>query len=85
MEKEKPIQKDLFAGLLKELPPILFRNHPKFKELTGMSPRSVANMDCCGSGPQKRVLIGRVIGYPRDAFVEWLSSRVKEPESKPKI
>ena len=63
------------SALLDELPPILFRNHPRFRELTGMSPKSLANLDYQGRGPSERVLVGRVIGYPRRAFVKWLESR----------
>ena len=63
------------SDLLDALPPILFRNHPRFQELTGMSLRSLANMDCKGKGPSERVIVGRVVGYPRKALIEWLESR----------
>ena len=72
--REKNHLADLSA-LLDELPPILFRNHPRFRELTGISPRSLANLDYQGRGPSERVLVGRVVGYPRRAFVKWLESR----------
>jgi hypothetical protein len=63
------------SALFDVLPPILFRNNPKFQELTGMSPRSLANMDCRGGGPTERVIVGRVVGYPRKSLIEWLESR----------
>ena len=72
--REKYPLADLSA-LLDELPPILFRNNPRFRELTGMSPRSLANLDYQGEGPSERALVGRVIGYPRQALVKWLESR----------
>ena len=66
--------------LIRELPPILFRNHPRFKELTGLSPRTLANMDCKGEGPSEKIQISRVVGYPRGAFVAWLAARYKKGE-----
>lgn len=57
------------------LPPILFRNNPKFKEWTGFSPRTVANMDSIGTGPDDRLIVGRVCGYPSDSILRWLESR----------
>ncbi|MDQ5988651.1 MAG: hypothetical protein CSYNP_04412 [Syntrophus sp. SKADARSKE-3] len=58
-----------------EMPPIIFRNHPKFKELTGYSPRTLANEDSRGTGPSQRVVIGKNTGYPREPFLDWLESR----------
>lgn len=55
-----------------ELPPIVFRNHPQFKELTGYSPRTIANYDSVGAGPAQRITLGRVVGYPRDSLIRWL-------------
>jgi hypothetical protein len=71
------MKKDFLQELVDVLPPIVFRNHPRFRELIGMSPRSIANMDCLGQGPNERILVGRVCGYPRAAFIEWLRDRSK--------
>lgn len=38
-------QRPDLSDLLKEMPPYVSRKHPRFKELTGYSPRSMANMD----------------------------------------
>lgn len=63
------------SALLAEFPPFVMRTHPRFKELTGYSSRSVANLDCVGKGPSRRILIGNVIAYPKEALIEWLESR----------
>jgi len=63
------------SALLAVLPPFLFRNHPKFREWTGLSARSVANLDCLGEGPPERVIVGRVVGYPSRPFITWLEQR----------
>jgi hypothetical protein len=60
-----PSIKDLLDNVL---PPIVFRNHPKFKEWTGYSNRTVANKDCLGTGPDQRLVVGRVTGYPGKAL-----------------
>lgn len=57
------------------LPPILFRNHPKFKEWIGFSPRTVANFDSQGIGPDERVKIGGICGYPKESILGWLEKR----------
>lgn len=72
--KEKIQHADLSA-LLKELPPFVVRNHPRFRELTGYSPRTVANMDCLGLGPAKRIMLGNVVAYERESLIEWLEAR----------
>jgi hypothetical protein len=63
------------SELEKELPPILFRNNPRFKELIGLSPRTLANMDSLGIGIAERILIGNVVGYPRRSLISWLEAR----------
>jgi hypothetical protein len=59
------------------LPPIVFRNHPDFKKLTGYSSRTISNKDSLGIGPDQRLIIGRVTGYPKDSLIRWLESRVR--------
>ncbi len=63
--------------LLNELPPILFRNDPQFKKLTGLSPRSVANDDSRRLGPSQRVVIGKVTGYPKEALISYLETKIR--------
>ena len=46
-------------------------------EFTGgmVSPKSMANYDSLGEGPEGRIKIGRKSGYIKHAFVEWLKTR----------
>jgi hypothetical protein len=71
MENQRP---DLSA-LLKELPPFVTRTFPRFRELTGYSPRTLANFDCLGQGPEKRIMLGNVVAYERESLIEWLEAR----------
>ena len=68
-------QKPDLSALLKELPPFVSRKYPRFKELTGYSPRSLANMDSLGQGPEKRIMLGNVVAYERKSLIEWLEAR----------
>jgi len=70
-------KRDVLRKLGADLPPIVFRNNPRLRELIGLSPRSLANLDCLGQGPPERILIGRLVGYPRDALIAWLRQRSK--------
>ena len=44
-----------------------------------VSPKSLANFDSLGIGPPK-IKIGRIAGYPKVEFVEWLKKRTLGPE-----
>lgn len=63
--------------LLTEFPPWVTRTHPRFRELTGYSPRTIANMDAKKppQGPSKRIMLGNVVAYERESLVAWLESR----------
>ena len=61
--------------LIKELPPFVSRTHPRFKELTGYSGRTMANFDCLGQGPEKRILLGNSVAYERMSLIKWLEAR----------
>ncbi len=71
--------------LEKELPPIVFRNFPKWKDLLPIARGTIANMDCVGLGPKERIICCRVVGYPRESLIEWLRERSRIIQSKPKV
>jgi hypothetical protein len=56
----------------KELPPIVFRNWKRWRDVLPMSPRTLANQDSLGTGPKERVYMGRAVGYPRASFMQYL-------------
>ena len=73
MEKEtKTVD---FTELEKVLPPIVFRNWPKWRDVLPIAPRTVANEDCLGTGPTGKIMVGRVCGYYRENFIQWLRER----------
>jgi hypothetical protein len=62
--------------LLRELPPFVARNHPRFKELTGYSGRTFANLDCLKqTAGIKRIMLGNTVAYERESLISWLESR----------
>jgi hypothetical protein len=73
-EKKKDIEL-LLADIERILPPIVFRNWPRWRDVLPMSPRSVANDDCVGVGPTERVYMGRNAGYSRASFLEYLRKK----------
>lgn len=62
-------------------PPVLQRNHPRFQEWMGVSPRTMANLDAKGKGPRERVQNGKFVGYPKAAAIDWKRKRIKEAQS----
>ena len=60
-------------ALIQEMPPYISRKHPRFRELTGYSPRSMANMDCLKQTESiKKIMMGGAIAYQRESLVNWL-------------
>ena len=75
MEKEDHSIETLLSDIEKILPPIVFRNWHRWKDVLPMSPRSVANDDCLGIGPAERIYMGRNAGYPRAALMDYLRKK----------
>lgn len=66
------------SALLKEMPPFVARNHPRFKEWTGYSGRTFANMDCLGQTEDiKKIMLGNTVAYERESLVKGLELRSK--------
>ncbi|MBA4419271.1 MAG: hypothetical protein C0392_15405 [Syntrophus sp. (in: bacteria)] len=59
------------------MPLIVFRNWRGWRDALPIAPRTVANCDSLGTGPKKKIMVGRVVGYPRAALIEWLQERSK--------
>lgn len=69
-------QKPNLSALLKEMPPFVARNHPRFKELTGYSGRTMANFDCLKETEAiKKIMLGNTVAYERESLIEWLEAR----------
>lgn len=75
MEKEDRSIEVFLADIERVLPPIVFRNWPKWKDVLPMSPRTCANDDVLGLGPAEKIYMGRNAGYPRDSFMEYLRKK----------
>jgi hypothetical protein len=76
---------EVLKALEAELPPVIYRTNPRFKELVGISSRTMANADSRGEGPAERVRLGRVVGYPRKALLAWLAARLIELDPQAKV
>lgn len=70
----------ILENIRKELPPIVARK--EVARLTGglISPRYLANLDSAGLGPKGRVRVGRLVGYEKESFIAWLSSRMRDED-----
>jgi hypothetical protein len=69
-------QKPDLSALLQELPPFVARNHPRFKELTGYSGRTMANLDCLKKTEAViKIMLGNTVAYERESLVKWLEAR----------
>lgn len=80
IKNEPPNRSELrhpdLSALLKEMPPFVARNHPRFKEWTGYSGRTFANMDCLGQTEDiKKIMLGNTVAYERDSLIRWLELR----------
>ena len=50
-------------GLFKDLPPVLFRNNPRFREYIGISSRTMLNLENLGQGPDRVKIGGKAVLY----------------------
>jgi hypothetical protein len=68
-------KEQVFAILREKLPPIFTRKH--VEKLTGglLTAVNLGKYDVLGRGP-KAFKIGRLVGYEKDSFLEWLEQRV---------
>lgn len=66
-----------FKELEEVLPPIVFRNWRHWRDILPVAPRTVANEDSLGTGPREKIMVGRVVGYPRAALIDWLRDKSK--------
>lgn len=72
----------ILAAIAAELPPIVFRNWHRWRDVLPMVPRSVGNDDSLNKGPKEFVYVGRVKGYPKDSFLEYLRQKIRFTEDK---
>ncbi len=81
-EEAKAKREQILAAIAAELPPVVFRNWYKWRDVLPMAPRTVANEDSIGIGPREFIYVGRVKGYPRESFLAYLRERIRFTEGK---
>ena len=81
-EEAKAKREQILAAIAEELPPVVFRNWRKWRDVLPMAPRTVANDSSIGKGPAEIVYMGRNAGYPKQAFLEYLRKRIHFTEGK---
>lgn len=77
------MQPKIKKSLEKSLPAVLYRNNPRFRELTGLAPGTIRNLERKGQGPAERVQNGKLVGYPRAAVIDFLARRMKGEADEP--
>lgn len=75
-----PAWEPLTQALFPELPPIIFRDEVPALFKGQLSRGSLANEDSRGTGPRERRLWGKRVCYPRESFLDWFNSKLKQPE-----
>ncbi len=50
-----------------------------------ISPKTMANYDSEGAGPEGAFRVGGQVVYPAESFFNWLEARAKPVERRPKI
>ncbi|MBZ2173426.1 hypothetical protein [Nitratidesulfovibrio sp. SRB-5] len=71
----------ILNNLAKSLPDIFART--EVGKLTGglIAPRTLANLDCLGKGPNGKVKFMRKVGYEKTAFLDWFAEYLKETDN----
>ena len=66
-----------FQTLFEKLPEFVDRKTLSRESGGIISPGTLANCDCQGTGPSKRIVTQKRVLYPRGAAVQWLASRCR--------
>jgi len=77
IKQSKRLQRHADLSILRQIiPPFLSRKHPQFKEWTGYSPRTFANMDALReTNTIIKIMQAGAIAYERESLVDWLEER----------
>ena len=70
----------IIDGIRKTLGPGPLISRKKAAQIVGLSPRFLANLDAQRK-IQGKLLVGRRAFYEKEAFLEWVSSRIQVPDA----
>jgi hypothetical protein len=62
--------------------PYILRTDPLRRQLDGLSPAVMANMDSDGTGPERLIYVGRKAAYETSAYIDWLANRVSTQKER---
>jgi hypothetical protein len=62
--------------------PYILRQSKQRRLLDGLGPGVLSNLDSAGKGPAEKIMVGRKIAYPREAYINWLVSRIAPAPTK---
>mgnify|MGYP000866477857 FL=1 len=83
IDDESKAKREKFLAMLEaQLPPIVFKNWRGWRDVLPVAPGTVANDDSLGKGPKEFVYVGRVKGYPKESFLDYLRQRMRFTEKK---
>jgi hypothetical protein len=68
-------EKNIREELLASLPIIVFRDAVHDIMSGAIAPKTLANLESKGMGPENKLRLGRRVAYWRHDFVEWFLSR----------
>ncbi|MEI6588271.1 MAG: hypothetical protein WCO05_04985 [Candidatus Moraniibacteriota bacterium] len=65
--------------------PYVLRQSKQRRLLDGLGPGVLSNLDSAGKGPAEKIMVGRKVAYPREAYINWLVSRIAPAPTKETI
>jgi len=78
MDAEEQARREaMLAKIAEELPPIVWRNWKRWRDVLPFAPLSVANDYSRGIGPKEFIFSGRVKGYPKDALLDYARGKMR--------
>jgi hypothetical protein len=76
-DEAKEKREKFLAAIAAELPPVVFKNWHKWRDVLPVAPGTIANDDSLGKGPKDFVFMGRVKGYSRAAMIDYLREKIR--------
>lgn len=66
---------DIFEEMVKNWPsPLVSRDQKSLDRFSGglLHPRTLANADSLGTGPEGKIRVGRKVAYPAQSLADWM-------------
>jgi len=71
--------------LQRELPAFVFRADPLIQKYTGLTRRTLSNLDAKKQGVRRKIFIGGKVAYLKEDLIDFIISRIQEESERREV